>query len=245
VSVPHGGWDALRQGLLMLACYGAYALSRMMVAGREAVAHANGLFSMGLEKTIGIYVEPWIQGRVSSVHPVMTAFVYLYQDTHLPVIIATLVFAFTRRRDYWPLVRNWFLAMNFMAVVVFALVPTMPPRMLSTSGIADIDFLYGVRSHIMEDGPLANPFAAMPSLHFGYALFIALVIAMLVRRRWVCWAAFSYPVLIWVAVISTGNHLILDTAGGALVTFVAYVFAANLQPVEVPDPTAAAREGGG
>jgi hypothetical protein len=228
-----------------MACYWAYALSRMLVVGRAAVAHANGLLFINLEKAMGIYAEPWIQGHVSAVQPLMAALVYLYQNVHLPVIIATLVFAFTRRRDSWPLVRNWFLVMNFVAVVAFALVPTMPPRMLSTSGIADIDFLYGVRSHIMEDGPLANPFAAMPSLHFGYALFVALALFMLVRQRWLRWAGLIYPVLIWLAVIATGNHLILDTAGGALLTVAAYALAVRVRPVEASDAAAGAREGGG
>ena len=62
--------------------------------------------------------------------------------------------------------------MNFIAVIVFALLPTAPPRMIFTSGVADINFLYGMRSAILENGVLANPFAAMPSLHFGYALFV-------------------------------------------------------------------------
>ncbi len=89
-----------------------------------------------------------------------------------------------QRRSSWPLVRNWFLAMNFMAVIVFALLPTTPPRMIFTSGVADINYLFGARSQILENGVLANPFAAMPSLHFAYALFVAVVVCMLARQRW-------------------------------------------------------------
>jgi membrane-associated phospholipid phosphatase len=120
--------------------------------------------------------------------------------------------------------------MNFLAVALFFLLPTAPPRMIFTSGVVDFNYLHGVRSEILENGLLANPFAAMPSLHFGYALFIALAICMLARRRWLRIAGFGYPLLVLVAIVATGNHFIVDAIGGALVVLAAYVFAVNLQP---------------
>ena len=149
---------------------------------------ANGIYFMNLEKALGIWWEPWIQGRVSAVEPLMTSLVWMYQYAHLPVIIGTMVWVFTQRREQWTLYRNWFLAMNFVAVLVFALLPTAPPRMIFTSGVADINFLHGIRSAILENGMLANPFAAMPSLHFGYALFIGLMLYTLAR-----WALDALP----------------------------------------------------
>ena len=240
VSVPRNAEDVLRQGLLMLMMYAAYDISRAWayVQGREAVAHDYGMFFMNLEKAVGIWVEPWIQARVSSVDWIMGGFVWLYQDVHLPVIFATLIFAFSKRRSSWPLVRNWFLAMNFMAVIVFALLPTMPPRMLFTSGIADMNYLFGARSQILENGVLANPFAAMPSLHFAYALFVAVVVCMFARQRWLRALGLLYPVLVFVSIIATGNHFIIDAVGGALVALAAYVFAFNLQPHEAPESSA-------
>jgi membrane-associated phospholipid phosphatase len=235
VSVPKGAEDVLRQVLIMLMCYAAYDVSRALVQGREAVAYANGVFFMNVEKALGIFVEPWVQGRVSSVEPIMAFLVWSYQSLHLPVILATLVFAFTQRRSSWRFVRNWFLGMNFMAVIVFALLPTMPPRMLFTSGVADINYLFGARSEILENGVLANPFAAMPSLHLGYALFVAVVLFMFARRRWSRVLVLLYPVLVFVSIIATGNHFILDALGGALVAVAAYVFALNLKPQATSD----------
>src|ERR1039457_4116446 len=87
-SAPSGGEDALRQGLIMLACFAAYAVSRIAVEGRAAVAMANGVFFMNAEKAMGIFWEPWIQGRVSSVRPLMSLLVWGYGNLHLPVILA-------------------------------------------------------------------------------------------------------------------------------------------------------------
>jgi membrane-associated phospholipid phosphatase len=224
------GEDLLRQGLFMLACYAAYDISRAFVQGREAVAMANGLFFMNAEKAMHIWWEPWLQAKVSDVPGLMSVLVWTYQMVHLPVIIVCLIAIFTQRRAVWPRFRNWFLAMNFMAVSLFFLLPTAPPRMILTSGVVDFNYLHGARAAILENGILANPFAAMPSLHFGYALFIALAVYMLVQRRWLRVAAFGYPLLVLVAIVATGNHFIVDAIGGALVVLAAYLFAANLQP---------------
>lgn len=233
---PSGGEDVLRQGLIMLACYAAYDVSRALVMGREAVAMANGTFFMNLERSLGIYWEPWIQGRISSVGPLMTSLVWVYSLLHLPFIIAGLVWVFTKHRDRWGVFRNWFLAMNFMAVLVFFLLPTAPPRMLFTSGVVDINFLHGVRERIFEDGLLANPYAAMPSLHFAYALFLALAVYSLARPRWARLGGFAYPLVVLVAIVATGNHFILDAVGGGLVVLAAWVFAVNVQPGRVSEP---------
>jgi membrane-associated phospholipid phosphatase len=233
---PDGGWDVLRQALIMLACYVAYDLSRTLSTGREAVAMANGIYFMNLEKAIGIWWEPWIQARVSAVGPLMTVLVWVYQYAHLPVIIGTMVWLFTQRRAQWTFFRNWFLALNFIAVLAFALLPTAPPRMIFTSGVADINFLHGVRSAIFQDGMLANPFAAMPSLHFGYALFIGLALFSLVRRGWTRYLGFMYAFVVFVAVVATGNHFIVDVMGGALVVLAAWAFVANIRPAATPSP---------
>ena len=77
----------LRQALIMLTCYVAYDFSRTLAQGREAIAMANGVYFMNLEKALGIWWEPWIQARISAVDPVMPALVWVYQYAHLPVII--------------------------------------------------------------------------------------------------------------------------------------------------------------
>jgi len=240
---PSGGEDVVRQLLIMVVCYAAYDVSRALAQGREAVALANGVFFMNLEKALGIWWEPWIQGRVSTVEPLMTTLVWIYQYAHLPIIIGAMVWVFTQHRGAWVLYRNWFLVMNFVAVIVFALLPTAPPRMIFTSGVVDINFLHGVRTSILENGLLANPFAAMPSLHFGYALFIGIMLYALARGRWTRYLGFLYAVVVLVAIVATGNHFIIDAVAGALVALAAWAFAVNVQPSAVPQsPAVTVRE---
>ena len=226
---PGTAEDVLRQAVIMLIMYAAYDLSRTFVKGREMVAMAHGIYFMNLEKALGIYWEPWIQGRVSAIEPLMSVLVWAYSNLHLPLIIGSLVWVFTQHRGSWMRIRNWFLAMNFMALIMFYLLPTAPPRMIFTSGIVDSAYLLGVRSEIFDNGLLGNPYAAMPSLHFGYALFIALILFTLAGRRWLRWGGFAYAVLVLVSIVATGNHFIVDAIAGGLVVLAAYVFAVNVQ----------------
>jgi hypothetical protein len=238
-----GREDVVRQAMIMMACYAAYDVSRALAQGREAVALANGVFFMNLEKALGIWWEPWVQGRVSALEPVMTLLVWIYQYAHLPIIIGAMLWVFMQRRSSWVLYRNWFLAMNLIAVIVFALLPTAPPRMIFTSGVADINFLHGVRTQILENGLLANPFAAMPSLHFGYALFIGVALFALTDGRWTRYLGFFYALVVLVAIVATGNHFIIDAVAGALVVLAAWACAVNVQPVVVPQaPAVTVRE---
>ena len=126
----------------------------------------------------------------------MDFLVWSYGALHLPLIMGIMVWIFTQRRSHWTRFRNWFLAMNFMAVLLYFLLPTAPPRMIFTSGVVDISYLQGKRPSIFENGLLANPFAAMPSLHFAYALFVALALFVLAPPAWLRWGGFAYPALV-------------------------------------------------
>jgi PAP2 superfamily len=231
---PSGGEDVLRQGLIMLAMYAVYDVSRAVVVGREAAAMANGLFFLNLEKAMGIYVEPWVQSHISASPAAMSFMVWAYGALHLPLIMGILVWVFTQRRSQWKLIRNWFLGLNFMALLLYFLLPTAPPRMIFTAGIVDMSYMHGKRPAIYENGLLSNPFAAMPSLHFAYALFIALVVFMLVRQGWLRWGGFLYPALMLVVIVATGNHFIVDAFGSALVVAAAWALAVGLQTGDYP-----------
>jgi hypothetical protein len=60
----------------------------------------------------------------------------------------------------------------------------------------------------------SNQFAAMPSLHIGWSLWCAIVVARLARRRWVRVAAVIYPAATLFVIVGTANHFVLDAVGG-------------------------------
>jgi hypothetical protein len=74
-------------------------------------------------------------------------------------------------------------------------------------------------------GSLYNPFAAVPSLHFGYALLVGLTIAAVARGRLGKVIGYSYPVVMLLVIVATGNHFFFDAAGGAAAIGIGYLFA--------------------
>jgi len=71
-----------------------------------------------------------------------------------------------------------------------------------------------------SDGAVAkasNQYAAMPSLHIGWASWCAFGMWPLMRRRWTKAAVLLYPALTMFCIVVTGNHFWLDGLGGLLV----------------------------
>jgi membrane-associated phospholipid phosphatase len=72
---------------------------------------------------------------------------------------------------------------------------------------------------------VSNQYAAMPSLHVGWALWCALALVPNVRRRSVKVLAALYPVVTVFTVVVTGNHFWLDAVGGIVVVAAGFALA--------------------
>ena len=77
-------------------------------------------------------------------------------------------------------------------------------------------------------GSLYNPFAAVPSLHFGYALLVGVTVALLAKGRVARALGWSYPAVMLLVIVATGNHFFFDAAGGALAIGIGYMAASRL-----------------
>ena len=132
-----------------------------------------------------------------------------------------------RRPAAFPLVRTALLVASGLALVGYLAFPTAPPRL---AGIGVVDTV----SHAHVDlntglvSSLYNPYAAVPSMHIGYALIVAGSVFWYSRRALVRALAPLYPPFVLLVVVATGNHFILDAAAGALVAGLAVAAAALL-----------------
>jgi hypothetical protein len=126
------------------------------------------------------------------------------------------------------------IGLSFASVVVFLAFPSAPPWAAGDAGI-----LHGVVklppvndvSTLGAATPTpANPYAAIPSLHAGYAFLAALTVAGLVVRsrvrcrRTLAACCFLYPLAQILAVIYTGNHYVVDIVIGCAFAWAAYAF---------------------
>ena len=132
-----------------------------------------------------------------------------------------------RRPAAFPFVRTTLLLASGLSLIGFLAYPTAPPR-LAGIGIADtvsngpIDLNHGLVSS------LYNPYAAVPSMHVGYALVVAVTLLRHGRRSLVRVLGALYPPFVLLVIVATGNHFFLDAAAGALVAGLAAALAARL-----------------
>lgn len=119
--------------------------------------------------------------------------------------------------------RRLLLAATVVALVWFGAMPTAPPRLLPVgypdvlAQTAEWGWWGSAGSAPRGFGSLTNQYAAMPSMHVGWALWAGAAVALLHHRRAVRTAAAAYPALMTVVVVTTANHYVLDTLAGAAV----------------------------
>jgi hypothetical protein len=106
------------------------------------------------------------------------------------------------------------------ASLLLQLIPVAPPRLLPGTGLVDTAVRYGQSVYSWHGGFNADEFSAMPSVHVGWALIVAVAVIRASRRRW-RWLAAGYPALTMLVVVVTANHFWLDgIVAGLLVALV-------------------------
>jgi hypothetical protein len=157
----------------------------------------------------------------------------------VPPLVAFLLWV--RRRALFFRFATSMLVLSFAAAVVFAAFPTAPPWAAAQAGYLDgvvklphpytsVSSPAGLSTHTsLGNFVPGNPYAAIPSLHAGYAFLVFLTVAALVLRRggrfrWpLVGLCFLYPLLQSLAVVYTGNHYVVDIVVGDLFAAGAYV----------------------
>lgn len=210
---------------LALAVAGAliYFAVRGGVTDRAAEAIARGAGLAELERSLGLFWEPAMQGWILSSRPLIDLMNGIYFWAHMPLIVVVAVALYWRRRALYRLIRNAFLISALIALALYFAFPVAPPRFFPELGFVDTMALYATANYqAQEAGPFVNPYAALPSLHFGWALLIGAAIWMARPRgrAGTVLAASAGALLLagqFFAVVMTGNHFVLDLPAGAAV----------------------------
>jgi hypothetical protein len=190
-------------------------------AHARAILHAEGAIFRNLEEPL----NQWI----NTIPLIAIAACYFYAVLHY--VATPTVFFLSRRQGGWQYWRGyWALILaSGIALAIYALYPVAPPRLLPGLPIVDTmrEFShYGwwgsAASAPRGIGDATNQFAAMPSMHFGWALWCATQMWGFRTNLWRA-LALIYPTLLAIVVLATGNHFLLDVVGGAACVVVAYL----------------------
>ena len=195
-------------GLVLLA----WQALRIPLEGHVGVSLDHASDVLRLERALSIDIEPSVIDRVSG-SDVEPALAWLYRNVHLPVLFAFLAAVRLSRPAQYPFVRTVFVLSFVPALLVIWLFPLAPPRWLSELGLgpAPTDTELGAGGALFH-----NETAAAASQHFGFALFVAVVGLWLFPRSNVARVAAAYPALVFLVIVGTGNHYVLDCVVGSL-----------------------------
>lgn len=142
-------------------------------------------------------------------HPLLIQFFNLYYDSlHFPVLIACLVWLFVRHRASYGRWRTTLVFFTGISLLV-QVIPVAPPRMLPGTGLVDTAVIYHQSVYSTVAGFNADQLSAMPSVHVGWAVLVAIAIITTARSQW-RWLALMYPAMTTLAVVVTANHFWLD-----------------------------------
>ncbi|MGN6431760.1 MAG: phosphatase PAP2 family protein [Gaiellaceae bacterium] len=220
--LPAGWGDLAKQLAIWFGFLFAYQAARGIADRNPPKAFDNGLKVIGFERHIHGLIELTFQRFVDSSHLLMSLASWTYWNSEFTVVGLALLWVYLRRHEAFIRFRNTILLANVIGLVGYVVLPTAPPRMFPDFGFDDTLSQFASLNHGSGlVSVLANPYAAMPSLHAADALIIGVVLVS-VCRNWfakIFWAL--WPAWVWFSVMATGNHFWLDVAAGVLVALVA------------------------
>lgn len=213
------------EAAVVLGLYLAYKHVRYLASDQVDQARANANWIISFEQSTGTFIEGSLQRLTLAVDGLMPLLNRYYATAHFWFTGLTMLWLFLRHPLAYRRFRRTLVSVTVAALAIHVLWPLAPPRMFSDLGFVDTLKVYGPDLYAHRSiGSQANQYAAMPSLHFGYAVLVAGAAITVWRTRWRLLAVL-HPVLTLIAIIVTANHWWLDAAvAGVLVVGAAIVF---------------------
>jgi membrane-associated phospholipid phosphatase len=220
---------------VILLAYAAAQWISAPLAARGSTAGSNrlgfGLHVAGpahLDRTVfGVVPSVWLQERLvdGSAHwyDAAAALVYVTHFVAIPLVTGVAWFALRDRFRGWVAAVLTFTTLGMGGYVCY---PAAPPWLASDRGVIGAvhrvsspgwDYLHldWIGRLIVSGQQDSNPVAAMPSLHAGSAMLVALFLWPLVNTWWRAVLA-GYVLLMAFALVYTGEHYVADVVAGWL-----------------------------
>jgi hypothetical protein len=196
--------------LVILVFTRLHAIVGNNVAAATANAHTLQRFERTLHLDIELAMNRWLVGHDALITPSVIVYRLYYA-----VLIGVLAWIFLRHPGVYRHVRNTFIAMNGLALLVYWAVPMSPPR-FALAGIVDV-----ITQHDLWGGRAfheSGSYTAMPSVHVAWSAWAAYAAWSALRGAHPrgALAAWLFPMVMVAVVFCTGSHYVLDVVGSAV-----------------------------
>ncbi len=199
---------AAKELALVASLYAVWRVARLLPLAEDEGAVDRARQIVRLQHDLHLPTELSLQHLVLR-HDWLGRLTNLYYATlHVPSLVAFLVWIYVRHRDHYPHWRNGLaLLTGFCLVIRF--IRVAPPRFLTDLGYVDLSERYGLSIYGPVGTGVSDQFAAMPSIHVGWAAVVSFGIVAASTSRW-RWLFLLHLVLTTLVVSATGNHWWLD-----------------------------------
>ena len=203
----------------------AWQAVRIPLEGSVETSLAHSRSVRGLEQSLGLDFEgPFV--RLASTAPYDGILDWMYTGIHTPALFGFMAAACVYAPERYATLRTIYVVSFLPALLAIGLYPLAPPHWVSELGFGPAPEQSELAGSI--ETLLHNSTAAIASQHFGFAVFIAAATLWLAPRSPIAWAAVAYPALVFVVIVGTGNHYVLDCIVGVLTFTVAAAVATLL-----------------
>jgi membrane-associated phospholipid phosphatase len=226
-----------RELLVVVLAVSIYFGVRGRTEGNVDRAVQNARWVVDVERALGINVEAQVQawGRGSDAFVSLMNWIYIWG--HWPVIVVTLLWLVVRHPATYVVTRNAMLLSGAFGMVVFALFPLAPPRLMDL-GLLDTVTEYSSSYRVLQPPGFVNQYAAMPSLHMGWDLLIGMAIVGSAGSLLLRALGALLPVLMGWAVIATANHYVVDLVAGVVLVLVCHAVVSRRAALRTRDSEA-------
>ncbi|HTZ43359.1 MAG TPA: phosphatase PAP2 family protein [Jatrophihabitans sp.] len=215
--------DGLRQLAFGLLIWGGYLLITHAVAVDLGAAVHRGQLLLAAERQLRLAVEPAADSWLAHHRSLGRLAAWEYATTYIATTFAVLGWLWWRRPASYRWARNTLAGSTLLALACFYLAPTAPPRLLPGAGFTDI--VARVHPVLSWGGgtvaSTADQYAAMPSLHVGWAVWVTVVSLRAGATRLGYSLAALHLAVTTAVVVATGNHYVLDCLAGAVIVAIA------------------------
>ncbi len=207
-----------RELIAMVGLFALYKYGRSLMQVDVSVAYENANNIWKLERFFHLPNELSAQQAVLTAEWIVEFANSYYALVHFPATIACFIWMYIKRPALYPAMRRAMIGITSIALLCHLVYPLAPPRMLDNLGFIDTAAMYGPNVYTKApnaDG-LVNQYAAMPSLHVGWAVLVAAGLIASTHSKW-RWLWLLHPTLTTVAVVATANHYWLDSIAACIV----------------------------